>query len=240
MSAVTIGAVIVLVGLISPTVRDRHHIRSARASVREGGRGVPPRPARITVEGELARIAGRVNRRHRSTAQPAQALATMLDEIARRSASGHSLAAAFAAATAHRSGDDLFRRTNAAMRTGATIDEALAHEQSGHPDTALAVHVLRLCALQGGHVSESLDRAAATLRERHAASQERIAQAAQARLSAKVLTVVPIAFASWTLITSSSVQQFMITPAGVVCAATGIALNLLGWSLMNRAIRGRS
>jgi tight adherence protein B len=100
------------------------------------------------------------------------------------------------------------------------------------------MHAVRLCASQGGNISESLDRAATTLRERHAVAQERHAQSAQSRLSARILTVLPIGFGGWTALTTRSVQRFLLTPAGALCLMIGLALNVLGWSLMTRVVRG--
>ena len=132
----------------------------------------------------------------------------------------------------------LFDHTLAGLQRGATFAEALQHQPADSSAVALVVHVLGLCARVGGHVSEPLDRAAATLRERHAAAQERVAQSAQARLSVRVLTLVPVAFASWTLLTSADVQRFVFTPVGLACVAVGLVLNLAGWRLMQRMIGG--
>ena len=162
-------------------------------------------------------------------------LAATLDTISRRCASGESLSTALRGAVAPTL--PAFARVQALLGRGCTVQEALSAFTTTDPDVALAVHVLDLCATQGGNVSESLDRAAATLRERHAVRLEREAQSAQARLSARVLTVVPIAFAAWTLATTPAVRAFTATPPGFACLALGAAVNLTGWRLMRRAIR---
>jgi len=175
---------------------------------------------------------------HRSHAT---SLAVLLDDIARRSTSGHSLTAAFVAgAAAHPTVVEIdeIGRAVERLRSGSGLDDAFATADSMDADLTLAIHVLRLCAVQGGDVAESLDRAAATLRERQAAHDERLAQSGQARLSAKVLTILPMAFASWTMVTNASVQRFVVSPIGLVCVAIGVGLNLAGWSLMRRAIEG--
>ncbi len=126
------------------------------------------------------------------------------------------------------------------LATGGTVRDAVARVATDQPDVVLAVHALTLCADQGGGVTESLDRAASALRERHGIRQERVAQSAQARMSARVLTLVPIGFAGWTMATTPSVQHFIATPFGVVCVMVGTASNIAGWRLMARAIRGAS
>jgi tight adherence protein B len=167
-------------------------------------------------------------------AHDAAELAAVLDTVSRRCASGESLGVALTAAlrTANRLAEPA-----SVLDRGGTVLDALAAVRPTDPDVTLAVHVLALCAAQGGNVSESLDRAAATLRERNGARLERRAHSAQARLSARVLTVVPIAFAGWTLATTPTVRAFSTTPAGLACVALGAAANAAGWRLMNRAIR---
>ena len=181
-----------------------------------------------------------IRRRSSRSAPPrtSQQLAVALDDLARRCASGESLAAAFLASPRVAELAPTFDPTVNALQRGATLAEALQQQPSGPASLALVVHVLHLCARLGGNVSESLDRAAATLRERDAAEQERIAQSAQSRLSARVLTLVPLGFAGFTLLTNAQGRAFMFTPFGMVCAGIGVLLNLTGARAMSRVIRG--
>jgi Flp pilus assembly protein TadB len=189
----------------------------------------------------LRRVLSRFATHHGRTPEQAGArmLAALLDDIARRCASGESLRNGFVAALARSELQPSFAHATQLLHGGATIAEALASQAAITADQALAVHVLRLCATQGGNVSVSLDRAAATLRERDALAQERIAQSAQARLSARVLTLLPVGFSVWTLATTPSVRHFVVTPPGLVCVTLGLVLNLTGWRLMNRIIGAR-
>ena len=164
-------------------------------------------------------------------------LAALLDAVARRCASGHSLTAALTETMAARGAPPDMASVTDSLHAGAPLAAALATVHTTNADVRLAVHVLWLCATQGGGIAESLDRAAATLRERQAARDERSAHAAQARLSAKVLTVVPMLFATWTTLTTDSVRRFATTVPGFACITGGVALNLAGWSLMQRSIR---
>ena len=165
-------------------------------------------------------------------------VAALLDQTARHCASGVSLNEAFGTAVEGSSLSTVFADVTAAMMTGESIGTALERVRTDQPDVALATHVLRLCAAQGGAVSESLDRAATTLRERETVAQERIAQSAQARLSARVLTLLPIAFGGWTLLTTATVRHFFLTPIGMACLMVGLGLNAGGWLLMRRVSRG--
>ena len=166
-------------------------------------------------------------------------LAAVLDNVARRCAAGDTLSAALVRTM---DGSD---RTHPlvpiarAISAGRTVHDALGIANDT-PEVAYALHVLRLTANHGGNVGESLDRAATALRERHAIAQERVAQSAQARLSAQVLTLAPIAFAGWTVATSADVRSFAVTVPGAVAVVAGLALNIAGWRWMQRTIRGAS
>jgi Flp pilus assembly protein TadB len=62
-------------------------------------------------------------------------------------------------------------------------------------------------------------------------------------MSARVLSVLPVAFALWCVSTDGRVAHFLLSSsAGWVCLAAGAALNLSGWWWMRRLIRsvGRS
>jgi len=168
------------------------------------------------------------------------AVAALLDQMARRCASGVSLGEALAVAVDGSAVRPLFADATAAVAAGESVDSALERVPVEQADVALAVHVLRLCASQGGAVSESLDRTAATLREREAVAAERVVQSAQARLSARVLTLLPIGFGGWTLLTTPTVQRFFLTPIGMACLALGLGLNAAGWLLMRRVSRGQA
>lgn len=199
----------------------------------------PPGGPAAHLHAAATRLSRRWRRLYRRTNNDAGDLANMLDDIARRCASGQSLTSAFSTTSATQTHVEAVAPVRVALASGSSIDDALSMATPADADGQFAIHVLRLCARQGGNIAESLDRAAGTLRERATVRSERSAQAAQARLSAKVLTVVPIAFAGWTLLTTPSVQEFATTPFGLVCCSAGIGLNVTGWTLMNRAIRGR-
>ncbi len=223
---------VVLVTLVAGRVRRHLRDRAIRRRIMRR-RAVHRRP----VTHMLAVV---TRRRRRPSPVSATNLAGLLDDIARRCGSGDSMATAFVDALKTSSVATAFEVAIIALSRGATIDESLAAVAATSADQRLAIHVLQLCAAQGGAVTESLDRAAATLREREAMAAERRAQAAQARLSAHVLTLVPLGFAVWTLATSPTVARFLATQIGLGCVGVGVALNIVGWRLMNRAIGART
>jgi Flp pilus assembly protein TadB len=124
-----------------------------------------------------------------------------------------------------------------ALQRGAALQDACAIE-SGSVDLEVALTVLRACAAQGGPAAESLSRAAATLRGRAADAADRRTQSEQARLSAKVMTVLPVCMLALLLLTSGAVRGFAASPAGLVVVAGGAALNTAGWRWMAHLIEG--
>jgi tight adherence protein B len=171
----------------------------------------------------------------RSTgAQPSGDCAALLDALSRRVRTGSSLSAALID-EARRGGP--FVAIARSVEDGASLADALESVRPVDADTALAVQALRAAAHLGGPVAATLDAAAAVLRERAAARAERAAHSAQARLSARLLTIVPLAFTAWNAISSRATRHLYVTNmAAGACAATGILLNLAGWRWMRRIV----
>ena len=110
-----------------------------------------------------------------------------------------------------------------------------------HPtgDTELFVHALHVMLRTDAEPAEVLDRAVLIARERRAWRAERQSQAAQARLSARLLTMLPLAFAVWSTATSGRVRDAELhQPVVAVCLVVGAALNAAGWWWMRRLVRG--
>lgn len=94
-------------------------------------------------------------------------------------------------------------------------------------------------ATTGSAGALALERAATTLRQRNAIRHERRAQSAQARLSVKVLTWLPVAFLGWQMLTNPLARWFLLgTPLGWVLLAGGLGLNWIGRRWMHRVVMG--
>ena len=96
--------------------------------------------------------------------------------------------------------------------------------------------MLRSCARFGGPAAAPLERAAAALRARDAVAAEQRAQSAQAQLSARVLTLVPIALLAILTTTDAKVRAALGTPAGAAVVLLGAVLNGAGALWMRRII----
>lgn len=131
-----------------------------------------------------------------------------------------------------------------ALHRGSAVGDALAQAADSsnahhHSVDTLLVQALRAAYTAGGTGVDALDRAAAVLRERRAWHHERRAQSAQARLSARLLTLLPLAFAGWGIATDARVRAaYAVSPLPGVCTVCGLLLNLAGWWWMRRLVRG--
>lgn len=134
--------------------------------------------------------------------------------------------------------------TSTEVRSGSSLIAALAHARGRHPalaarafsfdggsdpDVAVVAQSISTALELGGPVAATLHHGAALLRERAAQRAEALAHSAQARLSAKVLTAVPLLFAVWNIATSESFRQAIASPTGVVALVAGLWCNALGW-----------
>ena len=164
-------------------------------------------------------------------APTATAWANFLDAAASEVRSGSSLTESWAAAG---------RRqpvTGAAVVPGRTLAESLEHATTDR-DEAVVLQVARVAVALGGPVAATLDAGAALLRERAAARAEALAHSSQARLSARVMTAVPLVFAAWSAVSSASFRSAVVNPVGTASIVVGAALNLAGWRWMRAVVVG--
>jgi tight adherence protein B len=222
----------VLAGLLVVAVLGRFRFRPDHRlrdlALHSGSEREPTRPAPTRLG------AGRSSWRRRP---PGSAdLAAWCDTITRDLRSGATLGLALRQRPAPNGSvfADLPRR----LGRGVPLAEAVRVED-GTPDEQAIATVLTACATAGGAAAEPLDRAAATLRRRAADDAERLVHSAQARLSAQVMTVIPIAVLALLITTSPTVRSSLGTPTGLITVAFGLALNIVGWRWMRRVIGGR-
>lgn len=185
---------------------------------------------------ELIGMAARLRRRRRRPAT--EPCAAYLDALARELRVGSGLAGAFADVTArHTDVHAVLGASMEALRAGQPLNKALALARTNGPDAAFMVQALRCVDVIGGPGAATLDAAAVVLRERSAVVADAAAHSAQARLSARVLTIVPLAFALWGLLASGQTRTaYLASPIGGSCIAAGLTLNGFGWWWMRRIV----
>ncbi len=126
---------------------------------------------------------------------------------------------------------------------GAAVAVALARwaaSPESSADVRLVAAALTLGADAGGEVARAVDRIAATLRERSELHAEVQSLATQARASAGVLALAPLAFAGLVATIEPKAVAFLVTtPIGWACLSAGLGLEAIGATWMAR-ITGRA
>ncbi len=150
---------------------------------------------------------------------------------------GHALVQAGVIAPA---GGAAFEPVVRAIGRGRGLADALGDLGDDDPSssTGLVVPVLAACAELGGPAALPLERVAATLHARAAERAERRANSAQARLSARVLTTVPLGTLALLAVAEPAVRASLTSELGAVCLFLGGLLNLAGWYWMRRLVGG--
>jgi tight adherence protein B len=169
-------------------------------------------------------------------------IAEWCEQVARSVRAGSSLAAAVVQTSADlpRAGA-AFSPAVHALRRGRSFADALAEiDQSADPASAvgLVIPVLSACAELGGPAAMPLERVATTLHARSAERAERRTSSAQARLSARVLTTVPMGVLALLALAEPAVRSSLTSPAGIACVVVGATGNVAGWWWMRHLIGG--
>jgi len=211
-------------------------------------RPAPPHGTAAGIGPRLARSAAWFvpavrRRRERRAGLAPSAVADWCGDIARSVRAGDALRFALQqtipAESQLRSATDQLRVGLDRGRSVADIADArveVATSRRGPDHLGLACSVLAVCGRLGGSAAAPLDRAATALRQRAADDQERHAQAAQARLSAHVLTLVPLSVLGLMALADDGVRGVLASPVGAACLLAGGGLNACGWLWMRRII----
>jgi len=199
---------------------------------------VPARPITSTAGGvRRPRWRPRTQR-----SRPDDEVAEWCEQVARSVRAGSSLASAVA-----QTGTDLpgagaaFQPAVRALRRGRGFADAFGEiDEAADPASAvgLVIPVLTACAELGGPAAMPLDRVAATLHARSAERAERRTSSAQARLSARVLTTVPVGVLALLAVVEPAVRGSLTSGAGIACVLVGGAFNVAGWCWMRHLIGG--
>jgi len=126
------------------------------------------------------------------------------------------------------------------VSVGVPLDRALEslRERPGGPSADLFATVLQVGRRAGGSLPALLDVVASSIRERAAAEREVGAMTVQARLSGRILTVLPAAFFALTALTSGDeLVPVLLSPTGAALVGTGLLLQTLGALWVRRIVR---
>jgi Flp pilus assembly protein TadB len=170
-----------------------------------------------------------------------RALPALLDHVTRQLRSGASLPLAVRTAAAASPDAGTFRMADE-LAVGAPLAPAVEawHRDCPTPARALVAAALLLASEAGGAVASVLDGVTDTLRDRIALDREVAALSSQARASAAVLVVAPVAFSVLAATADHRVADVLLGhPLGWACLAVGVALDGVGALWMSRLV-GRS
>ena len=177
-----------------------------------------------------------------TTSAPRTSLAVtdFLDAIARDVRSGFSLASSFVQCSDQQPDSNHWSQPVAQQcLRGVVLADALLEcaLPTWTPEIRFASRTLAVASAGGAGVAPALEHSASVLREQQGLMLDRDVQAAQAQLSTKVLTWLPIAVFAWIAITDPVARGFLLgTPVGMCCVATGIALNVSGRKWMSHVV----
>jgi tight adherence protein B len=169
-------------------------------------------------------------------------LPAALEAVARSLRSGASLRQALAEAasvTPGRLGREL-ASVGRRVEHGAPLVEALEGMAVANilPGVRLTVAALCLGVETGGAQARAVDGVASTLRDRLGVAAEVRALSSQARMSALVIGLAPIAFGGFAIATDPRTGAFLFhTPLGLTLVAIGCGLDAVGWLWMQRLVR---
>lgn len=125
------------------------------------------------------------------------------------------------------------------VRGGLSLADALDDWVADTPDRRTAAALLVLGHTSGAAMAASLDRAAASLRQRQALGDEIRALTSQTRTSGMVVAAAPAGFAVVvTLVDTGAMGGLLATPVGLASLVVGLALEGLGLWWMARLSRG--
>jgi Flp pilus assembly protein TadB len=259
------GLVLAVIGLTLVGARQlRPHLVPSRSATDGLGRALPSSSGRERSDHRLDRnpaatvaewVRWLADRRpQRRTALRPEDVARWCDDLARRVRTGSSLTGALLDCTNVEALHDATAPIRHALERGTAIADCLTpptraglhpavihrgppgDAKPGHQHLALALSVIAAVAEVGGSAAPALDRVASALRLRAVDRDDRATQAAQARLSAHVLTVLPVLMLSVLVVTDADVRDVITGGVGAMCVLMGTTLNLAGWCWMRRVI----
>jgi Flp pilus assembly protein TadB len=187
----------------------------------------------------VGRIVALRSRRHEQRVPRPRDVAAWCDHLARQIRSGMTLHETLtttvpADPATRRCTETIRRQLGRGRQIAEILDERDAVASGTHLD--LAIGVIAMAARLGGSPAPAIDRTASVLRQRAADDDERVAQAAQARLSAHVLTAIPLLMLAALLVTDADVRAAVRGPIGSMCIGLGLGLNTVGSVWMRRIV----
>ncbi len=177
----------------------------------------------------------------RAARRRARDLPIALEAVVANLRAGHALPAAIAA-VGETDGPVAVELAEVARRAagGLPLAHAVDAWSRTHDDhgTRLAAAAMAVAAGVGGPGADAIEAAAASLRDRAAIDDEIDALSVQARASATLMSLTPVAFTALLASIDPSAARFLFgTRIGWACIVVGVGLDVLGAWWMQRLVR---
>lgn len=181
-------------------------------------------------------------RTSRRRGQFAEQLDDTLQLVAGNLRAGHGLLQAIDSVAQHADSPtaEEFARVVNQTRIGRDLGEALSGtaERMRSDDFSWAAQAIQINRETGGNLSETLQRTAATIRERNQIRRQVKALSAEGRLSATVLLLLPVAVVAGVLILRPDYfAPFVESPIGWFAIMVAIVLMIIGTVWMSAVVR---
>jgi tight adherence protein B len=130
---------------------------------------------------------------------------------------------------------DVVQAVRAQQPIHAGLDAAMIRARS--EDDRAVLWLLQAALVHGFFVPSALDRGAVVLRDIATSRDELAVASAQSRLSARILTFIPLVIAAFAVLVSDAARQSMFGSVnGFVSLCFGLGLSWLGWRWIHRII----
>ena len=126
------------------------------------------------------------------------------------------------------------------VRLGRDTDDALEAlaERVGSQDLEWAVTAIEIQRKIGGNLAEVLETVANTIRERDTLRRQMRALSAEGRISALVLSVLPILIAAYLMIVNPDyLRTLTTTRPGIIISVSAGILMVIGYVWMRRMVK---
>lgn len=133
----------------------------------------------------------------------------------------------------------LFARTSHVLETGGSVEEALALLRAGAavPELAFVAVALDVQHQAGGSLKQVLDSACEAVEGELALKRSLRVQTAQAKLSARIVSVMPFALiALFSLVSDGFLEPFFASATGMALLAAAIAMQAAGIAVVRRML----
>ncbi len=123
------------------------------------------------------------------------------------------------------------------LQNGSEIDESLRSIATQNSDERRFFNFVRRSFIAGIFIPQSLEQAASILREENRQQQELLAATAQARLSARILTLLPYIVLTLLLVVSATSRHAVLLAPSLFVLLIGVLLNRIGWQWIRQMIK---